>query len=82
MKYWFRQKSFGYGATPSTWQGWMLTVASLLLVIVLIYAAPHVRDNASRAALLAIGIPLVLVPFTWIAWRKTEGGWHGRSGRD
>ena len=28
MSYWFRPKRYGYGATPITWQGWLLTVLS------------------------------------------------------
>jgi hypothetical protein len=27
--YWFKQRRFGYGATPVTWQGWMLMLVHL-----------------------------------------------------
>ena len=36
QRYWFRQKKFGYGATPNTWQGWVVVIASSALVIGLV----------------------------------------------
>ncbi len=79
-RYWFRQKSFSYGATPNTWQGWLVTVVGILLTIAVVMFGPYIRDNAVRALWMAFGLPLVLVPFCAIAYRKTEGGWRWRSG--
>src|SRR3546814_11894801 len=31
--YWFAPKLFGYGATPVTWQGWLLSFGLMLLLI-------------------------------------------------
>ena len=37
--YWFKPKSHGYGATPSTWQGWLATgLFSVVLGIVAVGA--------------------------------------------
>ena len=80
QRYWFRQKRFGYGATPNTWQGWLFTIAGVLLITLLAFGADFVRDNGERALLIAIGMPLVLVPFVVIAHVKTEGGWRWKSG--
>ena len=77
-RYWFKQKRFGYGASPTTWQGWALTLVSLLLIVGLVYAAPYVRDNTERVLLLVIGAPLILVPSIWLSYIKTEGGWRWR----
>jgi hypothetical protein len=30
---WFRRRTFGYGWTPVTWQGWLITIASALAFI-------------------------------------------------
>jgi hypothetical protein len=30
---WFRERMFGYGYTPSSWQGWLITAISLLLMV-------------------------------------------------
>jgi urea transporter len=79
-RYWFRQKQFGYGATPNTWEGWLLTVVGILLVTGIVFLGPSIRDNGLRALWVALGIPAVLVPFCVVAWLKTEGGWRWRSG--
>jgi hypothetical protein len=81
-RYWFRQKRFGYGATPNTWQGWLFTITGAALTIGVIIAANFLRDNAERFLLIAIGLPLILVPTVLISHAKTEGGWRWRSGND
>ena len=81
-KYWFRQKTFGYGATPNSWQGWAVTIVSAVLTLGVIVAADFMRDNAMRFWLIAIGLPLILIPTVWITRAKTEGGWRWRSGSD
>lgn len=71
--YWFVPKLFGLGATPVTWQGWLLTLgfcAALLL---------DVRFLPGLVPKLVVGIALVAA-FTTIAARKTDGGWHWRWG--
>ncbi|HEX4273241.1 MAG TPA: hypothetical protein VHZ32_17755 [Rhizomicrobium sp.] len=78
-KYWFRQKRFGYGATPCTWQGWALTVLSSLLAVGVVLVGPGIRDNVLRGAFIVLGLVLIFVPTAYIAWRKTEGGWRWRS---
>jgi hypothetical protein len=81
-RYWFRQRSFGYGATPNTWQGWALTVIGVLLTCAVVMFGPAIRDNGLRAIWIVVAVPLVLVLFGILAWRKTEGGWRWRSGND
>jgi hypothetical protein len=80
-RYWFRQKRFGFGATPNTWQGWLFTIASAALTVAVIIAADFMRDDGMRLLLIAIGLPLVLVPTVLISRAKTEGGWHWRSNK-
>jgi hypothetical protein len=77
-KYWFRQKKFGYGATPNCWQGWLVLIAGALATVAVIIAADFQRDDATRFLLIAIGLPLILVPTVWIAHAKTDGGWRCR----
>jgi hypothetical protein len=38
-KYWFRQKTFGIGAAPNTWQGWTLTLVGVALVFGVVFEA-------------------------------------------
>lgn len=80
-KYWFRQKRFGYGATPNTWQGWALTIVAGALVFGVILTGPIIRDNLLRGAWIVSGLVVVLVPAVLISHAKTEGGWRWRSGK-
>ena len=81
-KYWFRQKSFGYGSTPNTWQGWLVSLVFLLLVVAIAFAGPHLRDNHRSALLMLLALPVLALIFVWIVHAKTEGGWRWRNGRD
>jgi hypothetical protein len=79
-RYWFRQKKFGYGATPSTWQGWVLTIAGCAALFAVVLLGPAIRDNSLRALWMVLGGMAVVVPSTVLAYIKTEGGWRWRSG--
>ena len=81
-RYWFRQKKFGYGATPSTWQGWMLSIVGCLLLFAVVLAGPAIRDNSLRVLWMVLGSAAVVVPSTFLAYIKTEGGWRWRNGKD
>ena len=81
-KYWFKQKKFGYGATPSTWQGWVLSIISCAALFGVVLLGPAIRDNALRTVWMIVGAGVVVVPFTVLAYVKTEGGWRWRNGRD
>ena len=58
----------------------MFTIAGVLLIAVVVFGADFVRHDGPRLLLVAIGIPLVLIPFVLISHAKTEGGWHWRWG--
>ncbi|MFA6486231.1 MAG: hypothetical protein WCT40_02590 [Candidatus Magasanikbacteria bacterium] len=36
-KIWFKAKKYGYGWSPSTWQGWLVVAVYLIILISLIY---------------------------------------------
>jgi O-antigen/teichoic acid export membrane protein len=80
-KYWFRRKTFGYGATPNTWQGWVLTIVSCAAAFGVILFGPAIRDNGLRAVWMVLGCAAVLVPTVSVMRAKTEGGWRWRNGR-
>ena len=78
-RYWFRQKRFGYGATPNTWQGWVFTLAGVLLMMGIALGVGHIANGTTRVVMTIAGEIVVLAPFTWISYVKTEGGWRWRS---
>lgn len=80
---WFKQKRYGFGAAPSSWQGWALTLGYVAIIAAL--GAWMTSDEALVAAraLPFIGITLALtLIFVVICWRTTEGGWRWRWGKD
>ena len=82
--YWFKPKRYGYGATPVTWQGWVVTIGTALVIVA---AAFGVRATAIHSlwtltgVLLAIEAIAIATLFI-VSYRKTEGGWRWRWGGD
>jgi hypothetical protein len=72
--YWFVPRLFGIGATPVTWQGWAVTIGFAALLML------DMRFLHERIAQIGVGVALVVL-FSVIAIRKTEGGWGWRWGR-
>jgi len=80
MSAWFRPKRFGFGASPSSWQGWLATavfIAALPLSRLALRAllAPVDANVAWR-----IFIPLATLGFVVLVWCKTDGAWAWRWG--
>ena len=78
--YWFRPKRYGYGATPTTWQGWAV-IAAFVLIVVTSTARLAVSGADSRWFWIAAAIDAVaLVAFVALVRRKTDGEWRWRWG--
>jgi hypothetical protein len=81
-RYWFRPKRYGYGATPVTWQGWALTLGTVLAMVAVSLALRLTEKSAwTLAALFAFDVA-ALAALTIVSHRKTEGGWRWRWGAD
>ncbi len=77
-KKWFRVKRYGFGWTPSTWQGWAVI---LLYVFIMIFGVNRIVTLADDSQLVGISISLFLIPLTavliLICYIKGEKpGWH------
>jgi len=79
-RYWFRHRKFGYGAAPSSWQGWAVMVLSSLAVFGVILSGPMIKDNVLRAAWIGLGLLVTVLVTVGITHRKTEGGWRWHNG--
>lgn len=82
MAAWFKQKRYGYGAVPSSWQGWAITIAYTALVGGLsVWLVGD--DNPAPRALAYFGIVAALtILLVGIVARTTEGGLRWRWGDD
>ena len=75
--YWFKPKRYGYGATPTTWQGWAMTLGT---VFVMVAVSLYLRLTEQNLwALLAFDV-LALVTLAVISRNKTDGEWRWRWG--
>lgn len=80
--YWFRPKRYGYGATPTTWQGWVLTVGTVLAMIaVSLFLRLATESYWALAVLVAFDV-IALGALAAISYWKTEGAWRWRWGRN
>jgi Na+/melibiose symporter-like transporter len=81
-EYWFKPKRYGYGAMPDTWQGWALSAAAPISVVIAIVAMAALGGTANAGnwivvAMVAIVLTIVCVV---VCYRKTDGEWRWRWG--
>jgi len=76
-KYWFKPRRFGYGATPTTWEGW--TVVIVFIAYLLSLSVLITNGNTSKYLLyLFAGIVAVAA----ISKKKTDGEWKWNWGKN
>lgn len=70
--YWFKRKIYGWGWTPATWQGWLITLIYLILVIVFAFTIDE--SSPVREFFFTFLLPFILltVAFIRIAHKKGE----------
>jgi hypothetical protein len=79
-QYWFKPKRYGYGAMPVTWQGWTLTIATVIAMIaVSLVLRLTERNDWGLAALIAFDVA-ALATLAVVSYWKTEGGLQWRWG--
>lgn len=71
-KLWFKRKRYGWGWTPSTWEGWAVIVGYIVLVA--LFGATIDRDSAPMEVFATFALPVVLLTLTLIriCYRKGE----------
>jgi hypothetical protein len=75
--YWFKKKLYGWGWTPATWQGWLITLIYVLLII--IFAQTIDDISPVREVMFTFVLPVVFLTITFIriAYKKGEKpGWQ------
>ncbi len=82
MAAWFRPRRYGYGASPASWQGWLLVAADIAIVlgamwVFLPHQGPLPLTNLAEWAVVAVGATAATV---WISYRTTDGAWRWRWG--
>lgn len=94
---WFAPKEFGYGATPSSWQGWLATVLFVLLIAMTaafldprpddlphrlgLYRLPLFQALHPRAPYVLALVAIECAAFVALTWWKSSAPWTWRWGR-
>ena len=75
-KYWFRPKYYGYGAYPSSWEGWtFISIMVIILLAGILFITPY--NIIPYLLFIIIWIIIVII----ISYKKTEGMWKWRWGK-
>ena len=80
---WFKPKTYGYGATPTTWQGWAVTFAYAAVMIVFsvwMVRAPGGKPDFGLVVTWLVMIALFTSAFSLFVKSKTDGAWKWRWG--
>ncbi len=82
MPVWFKPKRYGYGATPVTWQGWLVLIGFLAGIVcwwVAVFGAESSTEPTFGRFLVWLIGTAILVAGLWIvSKRTTEGRWRWR----
>ena len=62
--YWFKRKLYGWGWTPATWQGWLLTF--LFIGIVLILALFIDESSSQKEIIFNLILPIILLSLIYL----------------
>jgi len=70
--YWFKAKLYGWGWTPVTWQGWLIVIA--YIVLILLFALTIDKNSSTREVVFTFVLPITLLTITLICicYKKGE----------
>ena len=78
-KYWFRPKTYGYGATPVTWEGWAVIGAAVIVIAAAALLILSYGDRSPSAYIAFFAVEALVIASLWIVCRrKTDGEWRWR----
>ncbi len=82
MKYWFKQKTYGYGWVPVRWQGWLMTLLFVGMIILSAYTNNFFSDEPTfeQVARYFFDIIILTALFMLIFKGKAKGKMKWRWG--
>ena len=76
-KYWFAAKRYGWGwGLPTTWQGWLVLAAFVVLVIVGSIIFPPGKHTWSYIAYVAV-LGVLVIGICWLKGEPPRWRWGG-----
>jgi hypothetical protein len=78
-EYWFRPKTYGYGAMPVTWEGWAVIGAAVIVIAAAAVLILSFGQHSSSAYIAFFAVEALVIAALWIVCRrKTDGEWRWR----
>lgn len=78
-KYWFKAKTYGWGWTPSSWQGWLIMIIFCALIAGIVLWAdqgPHsASDTFIKAAPALITTLIILLAIAVVKGERPHWRW-------
>lgn len=79
-EHWFKPRRYGYGATPTSWEGWLVIAGYIALIV---WQAHLWMQPPDLRVGLYVGVVLIeTLALIAIARIKTDGEWKWRWGGD
>ena len=84
-KIWFVHKTYGWGWTPSSWEGWTVMVVYFILLVVLFRRA-DLSSHSGSDTLISFSLPFIVLTIALLVvtyWRGEPPRWQwGRKDTD
>lgn len=75
---WFKRKLYGFGWTPATWEGWMVT-GIYALAVMIIFKRSDALSDSTNDILINLVVPFAIITSWLLAtcfWKGERLGWQ------
>ena len=79
-EFWFKPKTFGYGATPTTWEGWTVVAVYSLVVLGCVVAMTLRKESFSTFMSSMATLVVATVVMIVVSVQKTDSAWGWNAG--
>lgn len=82
-KYWFRPKKYGYGFTPISWEGWLMTLIFVVALLLFAYVNNLFSSEISSGEVFKFLLNIIIISlvFSLVSKNKTKGKLKWRWGK-
>ena len=83
-KFWFKNKHYGYGFYPITWQGWLATLIFIFLIFLSAYTNGFFSENTVTTSAIGFLLDIIILSalFTILFKDSVKGGLRWKWGED
>lgn len=69
---WFKAKTYGWGWTPSTWEGWLLVIVYLIQVISISFVAEELFQSMKGTIIFFMVVISSIISLLLISYKTGE----------